>query len=375
MSAAPRCDLVLLSWNHLEETQPCLASLFETVDVPARLLIVDNGSEPSVRKFLRSVRPSRMIQEVRLLQHETNEGFSRGMNRGLRESSAPYVCLLNNDLRFTAGWLREMLDIAERFPDAGLINPQSSTFGCRPAPGVTLAAHAAELFKRFQGRVSEIGMGIGFCLMVRREAFERVGGFSEEVNTIFFEDEDLSMRVQAAGYRCLVAEGAYVYHAEHQTVRAMPERETLFTANQRWCNDRWGRRLRIAWPHFEPLPLGSEALHRWLETLVRWARRRTHVYAYGAFPALPSDAVFGSVGLVAHSDVHLNRIPSTLPTLAAAGMVLRRRKKPFDIIVAPDDRWGCLMARLRWCHRADVVAAVDDAQLETQWQSRSRSPS
>ena len=38
-----QCDLVLLSWNHLEETKPCLESLFRTTDVPSRLLIVDNA--------------------------------------------------------------------------------------------------------------------------------------------------------------------------------------------------------------------------------------------------------------------------------------------------------------------------------------------
>ena len=84
----PVCDLVLLSWNHLEETRPCLESLFETTRVPCRLFMVDNGSEPAVRAFLASVKPRKHIQEVVLLQHETNEGFPRGMNRGIRASSS-----------------------------------------------------------------------------------------------------------------------------------------------------------------------------------------------------------------------------------------------------------------------------------------------
>ena len=45
----PACDLILLSWNQWEETQPCLESLFACTDVPCRLFIVDNGSEPAVR--------------------------------------------------------------------------------------------------------------------------------------------------------------------------------------------------------------------------------------------------------------------------------------------------------------------------------------
>ena len=63
------CDLVLLSWNQLEETRACLESLFEQTDIPCRLLLVDNGSEPPVREFLRSVQPQGQIREVTVLQN------------------------------------------------------------------------------------------------------------------------------------------------------------------------------------------------------------------------------------------------------------------------------------------------------------------
>ena len=119
----PICDLVLLSWDHLEQTQPCLETLIGSTRVPCRLLIVDNGSEAPARQFLAGVQPRGAIQEVRLIQNETNEGFPRGMNRGIQASSAPYVCLLNNDLRFTHGWLEEMLAVAEANPQIGVLNP------------------------------------------------------------------------------------------------------------------------------------------------------------------------------------------------------------------------------------------------------------
>ena len=43
MRVEPACDLILSSWNHLEETRPCLESLFRNTDVPARLWIVDTA--------------------------------------------------------------------------------------------------------------------------------------------------------------------------------------------------------------------------------------------------------------------------------------------------------------------------------------------
>jgi GT2 family glycosyltransferase len=362
------CDLVLLSWNHLEETKPCLESLLATVKTPSRLLIVDNGSEPPVRAFLSGLRPSGAIKEIVVLQNDTNEGFPKGMNRGIAASQAPFVCLLNNDLEFTEGWLEELLEVARQSSSVGLVNPASNTFGQRPPAGVSLRAYAERLQAR-RGRYVEVGMCIGFCLLVKREVLERIGPLSEEVERIFFEDEDFSMRAQAAGFQCVVAEAAYVHHAEHRSVRQIHEREAIFQRNQRWCHERWGRWLRIAWPCFEPLEPGSPTLRRRLMQWQAWARRRCHLYVFSPAPhGVSREALFRSVGLVPHADVLWRRVPAGLAPWAAAGLILKRRKKPFDVIVAPTPQWGRRMAAWDRWHHAVVVSEDDSEALMAQWQ-------
>ncbi len=367
------CDLVLLSWNHLEETRPCLESLFASTTVPCRLFLVDNGSEPAVRAFLAAVQPRGAIKEVLLLQNEANEGFPKGMNRGIQASSARYVCLLNNDLRFTTGWLTELIAVAAADPQIGVVNPKSSTFGDRPPRGVSLEAYA-ETLRAQQGLFTEVGMCIGFCMLITRAVLDRIGGLSEEVERIFFEDEDFCERAQAAGYRCVVAAGSYVYHTEHQTVRKMPEREALFARNRDWCNQRWGRRVRMAWPRFAPVEPGSSELRRWLERLLAWARRRVYVYVY--YPAsdgLNPEALFRSVGLVPHADIRWQAVPRWAPRWAAAVLILKRQKKRLDLIASPEQAWGRRMDGWRWRHRAAIVPAEDEARLTQQWtQSRSQ---
>jgi GT2 family glycosyltransferase len=370
----PSCDLVLLSWNHLDQTRPCLESLFETVRTPSRLFIVDNGSEPAVRAFLRTVKPRGMVQEVVLLQNETNEGFPRGMNRGIRASTAPFVCLLNNDLRFAPAWLEQMLEVARSHPTVGVVNPNSNTFGAVPPEGMTLAAYAGRLAE-LRGQFIEVGMCIGFCFLIRRQLLEQIGGLTEEVERIFFEDEDFSARAQQAGFQCVAALSAYVFHAEHQTVRKMPEREALFARNRQWCHARWGRWVRVAWPRFEPVVPGSEELRRWLARLQAWARRRVHIYVFGPLPAgVTKDELFRSVGLVPHADVRWYPTPRPFAPLVAAGWVLKRRKKPFDIVVAPDGRWAGSMRRLARWHRAAVVPEAAEEELAARWNA-SRFPS
>lgn len=367
------CDLILLSWNHLEETKPCLESLFATVKTPARLIIVDNGSEPSVRAFLGSLKPRGAIHDIVVLQNETNEGFPKGMNRGISASRAPFVCLLNNDLEFTEGWLEELLEVARQAPSVGLVNPASNTFAQRPPAGVSLRAYAERLRAR-RGRYVEVGMCIGFCVLIKREVLDRIGPLSEEVERIFFEDEDFSMRAQAAGFQCVVAEAAYVHHAEHRSVRQIHEREAIFQRNRRWCEERWGRWVRIAWPCFEPLELGSPQLRSWLTRLQEWARRRCYLYVFSPAPkGLSRETLFRSVGLVPHADVLWRRVPAPIAPWAAAGLILKRRKKPFDVIVAPTTRWGRWMGRLRWWHRAAVIAEDDPQALMAQWRRLRRS--
>lgn len=367
------CDLILLSWNQLEETRPCLETLFASVHTPSRLFIIDNASELPVREFLKTVKPQGAIQEVCLIQNQTNEGFSRGMNRGLRLSEAPFACLLNNDLRFTDGWLEELIALAARDLSLGLVNPGSNTFGNRPAQGMSIESHASRL-RQNTGTYSEVGMSIGFCLLIKKEVIQKIGFLTEEVDCCFFEDEDYSMRAQRAGWRCVVAEGAYVYHTEHASVKKLESREALFAKNQRWCNERWGKRIRVAWPHFTAVEPGSAELRQWLARLLVLARCRAHLYVYCPMPeGLDVAGLFGSVGLKPHSDIHWHAIPRHLAPLFTCGAIAKRQKKPFDLIVSPEPGWGRWMEGLHWLHQADVVLEKDEERLSDLWKHRSRS--
>lgn len=364
------CDLIVLSWNQLEQTRPCLESLFKHTDVPSRLLLVDNGSEPEVRAFLRGVAPAGMICEVRLIQNETNEGFPRGMNRGLRASSAPYVCLLNNDLLMTPQWLSRMIRVAESDAAIGLVGPSSNTYGERPPAGMSIDAYAEQLEDQ-HARYVEAGMCIGFCVLIKRSVIERIGLLTEEVDRVFFEDEDYAIRAQQAGFRCALSRAAYVFHREHQSVKHLPERDALFERNQRWCREKWGRRLRLACPRAEQVVPGSGELRQWLQRLIELARQRCHVYAYAPTPAGCSvDALFDSVGLIRHVDVLWHRMPAAAPRLAATVRILLRRKKPFDAILAPEAGWAAWFRALRGLHGAQVIEPDDQPGLDALWQSR-----
>ena len=88
------------------------------------------------------------------------------------------------------------------------------------------------------------------------------------------------------------------------------------------------------------------------------------------------ERAFNGVGLVPHADIQWHPIARSFARWAAVGRILKRRKKRFDIIVAPDERWRRALQRLAWWHRARVVPADHTEELQASWNtSRSQSSS
>ena len=233
------CDLVLLSWNHLECTRPCVESILANTSVLCRLIVVDQASDAETRRYLESLRSTPTVH-VELLLNRVNVGYPRGMNQGLHHATAPFVCFLNNDILVPPGWLKEMIAVAESDTSIGTVCPASNTFDIHPPAGgdwVTLArARTAH-----HGRWSELPYGEGFCLLARTPLMRRVGGFDEATyEQIYFEDADLGRRVQAEGLRCVMAEGTYVWHHGGRTMAAHPGRARLFEENRRRFLLKWG---------------------------------------------------------------------------------------------------------------------------------------
>jgi len=227
-----------------------------------------------------------------------------------------------------------------------------------------------------QGLYVEVGMCIGFCLLIKREVIEHIGILTEEIERIFFEDEDYCMRAKAAGFQCVVVDDAYVFHAEHKTLRPSPERERIFNRNRLWCEQKWGRRLRVAYPRFEAVRVGAVELRPWLEQLIAWARNRTLIYVYCPLPSAETGReLFRSVGLVPHANISWHPIPTQGARWLSAGAILKRQKKRFDVIVAPDERWARMMRTFTWLHRAQVIPVDDSEAWSRLWQTRPHFPS
>lgn len=357
----PACDIIIPIWNQPIRTARCLDSVRATTR-DYRLILIDNGSDAPTRALLDRVAQADPAR-VTILRNAENLGFIKAVNQGLRASTAPYLCLLNNDTVTTPGWLEEMLRVTEQDPAIGLVNPSSNTLGC-PPPSATpdaILAHAATL-NDCRGQTREMSLTVGFCLLIRRAVLDEVGWLDERYGMGNYEDADLSLRALEAGYRCVQAVGAYVYHEEKVSFKLQPRWETAYRANQRMFHQRWGRTLRILWEYHRPAPLPGD-----YEPAMTRLLRRGHWLWYSADARVVPERVrrFTTAGPVAAGPAWRRQ---------ALWYVLKRRKKPVHLVVAHDPWLARWLRRLRPLHAATVLYQPTVKELEDQCQRLSRCP-
>lgn len=214
-----RIDCIVLNWNGGEVLSPCLESL-RRVERPAlRVTVVDNASTDGSDRLVRERFP-----EVELVRNERNLLFAEGNNVGIRrllESGSRRILLLNNDTEVDPLFAGRLLDALDADPAAGIAGPKILYWddpgriwygGGGFAPLVWTPRH--EGIRRpddGDGEPRRTAWVSGCAMLVRREVFEAIG-LLDPSYTIYCEDVDFCLRARRAGFGCLYAPAARVFH-------------------------------------------------------------------------------------------------------------------------------------------------------------------
>ncbi|HXZ47648.1 MAG TPA: glycosyltransferase [Usitatibacter sp.] len=170
-----------------------LASLSEPTAKPLarNLLLHDNSADPRVAESIAALpqlRPGGAFARVELHAAGANLGFGRGHNAALARGAAPFALLLNQDCVLEPGVLDALLEAAEGSA------ADVAAWELRQIP--------YEHPKAYDPVTLETHWASAAALLVRRAAFEAVGGFDPRL-FMYGEDVDLSWRLRAAGWRIL----------------------------------------------------------------------------------------------------------------------------------------------------------------------------
>jgi len=239
----PRVSAIVVSFNSRAYLERCLGSVLGAVD---DVVVVDSASSDGSGELVRERFPS-----VRIIELQENRGFGAAMNVGVEATDGDYLLLLNPDAWATDGAVATLVECAEGDVLAGIVGPrlsnpdgtlQRSVRGY-PTPWrlateyffLRWLAPRSRLFNSFygagfdHGSTANVEFLVGAALLVRRSAFDEIGGFDPDF-FMFNEEVDLSYRMKHAGRRilfCPEAEFAHVGGASTTPVWDSMYREQL----------------------------------------------------------------------------------------------------------------------------------------------------
>ena len=205
------------------------------------LVVVDNGSTDGSVDQVRDRFP-----EVEVLTTGRNLGYGAAANRGVAATGAAFVLVCNPDLEVGPGALATLAGALSARPECAVVGPLIRTSGgdrypsARQFPSLVDAAGHALLgifapdnrFTRSyqQSHLNDVGVEpqtvdwvSGACFLVRRSAFEQVGGF-DEAYFMYLEEVDLCWRLGAAGWQVAYVPAAQVTHLQGVSTERHPYR-------------------------------------------------------------------------------------------------------------------------------------------------------
>ncbi len=228
MKASPLLSIVIVTWNVREDLRECLKSLEAEGMGAVEIIVVDNGSTDGTAEMVR-----REFPQVRLLINDSNFGYTKANNQGIRASQGKFILLLNPDTVVLPGALEALVVCAQAHPEAGIIGPKllnpdgSLQRSARSFPDIGVGLFRNTLLGRLfpnnpfvrrylltdfnYDEVREVDWVSGAAMLVRREVFERIGLLDERF-WAYCEDVDLCWRAWQAGFKVLFCPHAVIVH-------------------------------------------------------------------------------------------------------------------------------------------------------------------
>jgi N-acetylglucosaminyl-diphospho-decaprenol L-rhamnosyltransferase len=222
----PDVSVVIVNWNTRDLLVDCLEAIERTADdLDLEIIVVDNASSDGSQAML-----AQRFPQVRLMANRENVGFAGANNQGLEMSNGRYALLLNSDAFATPGTFQSLIRLADTKPRAGivgaqLLNPDGSFQASHtPFPNLRrefliLSGLGRMLYGRwYPSHSSEEDRGPqmvdyveGACILVRREAYEDVGGLDEGY-FMYTEEVDWCYAMREKGWQVWYQPAAKVIH-------------------------------------------------------------------------------------------------------------------------------------------------------------------
>jgi hypothetical protein len=284
-------DAVVVAYNSAATLRGCVAPLAAMPGV--RVTVVDNASPDD------SIGAIADVAGVDVVRAPRNGGFAYGCNLGVARGSAPYLLFLNPDARIDADSLAALRAALAADPQAALVGPRildddgSLAFSLRRFPRLrSTYAKALFLHRVFPHatwsdelvrdpapyeRAATAEWVSGACMLVRRDAYEAIGGFDEGL-FLYCEDTDLCLRLWQSGRSVRYEPAALVRHVGGASSGAGETQAIAARSRVLYARKHRGR----AAARLEALGVALDEATHAVAAVTRPATRRGHVAALRA---------------------------------------------------------------------------------------------
>lgn len=220
--------VIIVTYNAMKWAERCINSIIQS-DVHVDVYVIDNGSSDGTQEFFRNNYPN-----VFFTQNESNEGFGAANNKGMiyaLKNSYKYVYLLNQDAWVDSNVFSQLILLAEKHPEYGVLSPLQMTGDGKK---MDKNFHFNVMEKRCKGLLKDLNSG---CIkdiyatefvmaahwFLRTEDLLKVGLFSPAFQH-YGEDGNLISRYKYWGYKIGICPQIKAYH-DRQYRKDSPEKQ------------------------------------------------------------------------------------------------------------------------------------------------------
>ena len=270
----PKVSILIPNKDHIDDLEKCLHSLWAKTswDNFEVIVIENNSTDPETFAYYQKAQ--QCYDGLRVVTYpKKGFNFSSINNFGRKYATGEYLLLLNNDIEVLShDFLRELLSYSQR-PDVGAVGaklyyPDDTIQHAGVVIGFGgIAGHCFVQQKRgttgYCHRIicaQDYSAVTAACMMVKKSAFDAVGGLSEEL-AVAFNDIDFCMKLRKAGYLIVYNPYAELYHYESKSrgLEDTPEKVARFNQEIATFEKRWPEILKNGDPFYNPnLTLDSQ---------------------------------------------------------------------------------------------------------------------
>jgi O-antigen biosynthesis protein len=255
---SPLVSVIIPVHNHVDATVACLQAVHANTDTSnIEVIVVDDASTDATPTLLATVAGLTVVT----LDH--NLGFLEAITAGIQPARGTYVHLLNNDTVVQPGWLEALLEVAEGDERVGAVGSKLVFPNGRLQEAGSVVWCDGTAWNLGYGLEPDapafnVRRAVDYCsaasLLVRRAAFDAVGGFDRRYAPAYYEDTDLCFSLRAAGYPVIYEPASVVIHQGSLShVKRGPTDSSVHTKasmdiNRYIFGAKWGSELAHHWP-------------------------------------------------------------------------------------------------------------------------------